>query len=53
MQYLKYVSLMILDWYFQNFSKKITKSYWMKSDKVHGDTSWDSYIFTIQTLIKS
>ena len=45
MRYLKYVSLVILNWLFPKFSKNITNSYWMKTSKVHGDTSWDKYNF--------
>jgi len=45
MKYLKYVSLVILNWFFPKFSKNITNSYWMKTSKVHSDTSWDRYNF--------
>jgi len=37
--------LMFIDWFFPEVSKKITMFYWMTSDKVHGDTSWDAYNF--------
>ena len=45
MKYLKYLVLMLIDCLFPNISQKISKFYWMTSDKVHGDTSWDAYNF--------
>ena len=40
---LKNIGLMVIDWYFPRLAKNICKSYWMESDKVHTDTSWNAY----------
>jgi len=36
---------MLIDWLLPNVAKKVSKFYWMTSDRVHGDTSWDAYNF--------